>query len=172
MKVQGGCAGGLLALLFALLLAASAWAHTPERLETLAAGPYSVILGVPAGAVPAGQEIPIDVIAPPNATSWELWAVPDPGTDAVPVRARVADAALGETRIVLPVAGPWHLQVRIDGPSGPGEASWPLAAKAPPKIPVWAAWCIALLPLAGFALFCVREGRRALRLAAGSPPRG
>lgn len=146
-------------------LAGTAGAHVPGRFEWITAGSYKVLLGLPKGSVPAGRSFPIDVITPEQATSWDLWAHPGPGTDAVSVHAHI-EPAIAMAELSLPTVGDWVLDVSVEGAAGEAHGQFTVVAAEPRKMPVWLAWCIALMPLGGFALFCLREWRRVVRESA------
>src|SRR5262249_53189645 len=90
---------------------------TPARI-----GPYALDVRFYAGPV-GGRELPFELVPSDNApapTRFAVTAVPGPGTDAVPVRARVAAAMghAGQTGLVnLPGRGRWLLEIEVDGPT-------------------------------------------------------
>ncbi|HLI29391.1 MAG TPA: hypothetical protein VKZ60_20180 [Chloroflexota bacterium] len=170
------------AVVVAGLLAAArvALAHDipPATLTTVRAGPYSLVVARYAEPPRSGAELPLLVSPAPDApvAPTAVWVVARPGlgTDATPTRAVLApdpDAPGGFAGGVrLPVAGAWLLDLLVDGPAGPGQATLAVTAAAPHAMPVWLGWLLGLSPLAGVGglVWWQRRYLRALEAAAGA----
>src|SRR5262249_9650424 len=101
-----------------------------------------------------GRELSFELVPNDNLpapTRYAVTAIPGPGTDAVPVRARMAAAIdhAGQTGLVnLPVSGRWLLEIGVDGPLGAAGGDAPVvAAPTAAAMPEWLAWGIGTLPL-------------------------
>jgi hypothetical protein len=156
----------------------AAHAEPPAATTTVRAGPYVLVVAQYADPPRAGAELPLLVSPAPEAavapTSVRVVARPGLGTDAVPVRAALAPDPDGPGSFAggvrLPVTGPWLLEIQVDGPAGPGQATLPVTAAAPHAMPAWLGWLLGLSPLAGLGwlVWWQRRYLRALEAAAGA----
>lgn len=77
-------------------------------------------------------------------------------------REAATNKLLAAAKFELPAAGAWRVEVQIDGPRGPAEAAFDLAAAAP--LPRWTelwAWVALPFPLIGlFVLHQMTWGRK------------
>ncbi|MBX5491436.1 MAG: hypothetical protein IRZ14_09770 [Chloroflexi bacterium] len=170
-----------LAALLGILLAAPALAtahvESPATTTTVHAGPYTLVVAQYADPPRAGAALPL-LVSPapataPAPTAVRVVARPGLGTDATPTRAVLAPDPDGPGRFAgdvrLPVAGAWLLDIQVDGPAGPAQATLPVTAAAPHAIPAWAGWLLGLSPLAGVA-WLVWWQRRYLRALEATAP--
>jgi len=149
----------LLMLLIALLMVASgsAFANTPARSVTVAAGPYIVDINFMQNPPYVDQPLALTVVPHEHGLRLQgrIIAQPGLGTDAVPLHANLS--ATGDQSgtltgsIRMPVKGAWQIVIELHGSKGAGSASVNVTVGAPGAMPAWLAWLIGCTPLLGVA---------------------
>ncbi|GAC1643384.1 MAG: hypothetical protein NVS4B12_07620 [Ktedonobacteraceae bacterium] len=160
---------GVIALIAVLVdlgvsIVATTHGNTPVRVEHVTAGPYALTLSLYKDPADAGYALPFAITAQTQSSlTYNVTSVPAYGIHATPVRAGLTpDGHNGVNGAAeIPVQGTWTLHVIVDGTAGHGEADVPIAAVAPPAIPLWLGWLIGLIPLYGlFAFLLSQRGRK------------
>ncbi len=146
---------GLLALLSLLSMPALALANgKPARSETLAAGPYTIVVDLSDDPPIVDQNFTLTITnheaAPLTGT---LTAQPGLGTDAIPAHASltVSKGNVLTGTLHLVVRGAWNILIHLNGAKGQGSAELSVTVAAPNAMPPWLGWIIGLLPLLGCA---------------------
>ncbi|HLX39949.1 MAG TPA: hypothetical protein VKR42_05425 [Ktedonobacteraceae bacterium] len=141
----------LVACFVMIVLGAASASSGPALTEALTAGPYSIDVNLYQNPPPSDQLVEVTVV--PHDTSVPLTGSivvePGLGTDAVPLHFTLAPLNQTSTLITnirMPVRGSWQVVVQLNGPKGPGSASFLITVAGPGAIPVWLAWLIALVP--------------------------
>lgn len=141
----------------------------PANTETLMAGPY--LIEVNLYQYPPWTDQSDEVTVVPHNHTLQLTGTiimqPGLGTDAVPLHAKLEPQGQDGTlvgSIRMPVRGAWTIVVQLNGPQGPGQASFPILVAAPGAIPIWLGWLIALTPLLGVAWLVWHQYRYRHRL--------
>jgi hypothetical protein len=141
----------------------------PAHTETLMAGPYLIEVNLSQDPPWTDQSDEVTVV--PQDHTLRLTGIiimqPGLGTDAVPLRAKLEPQGqdgmlVGSIR--MPVRGAWTIVVQLNGPQGPGQASFPILVAAPGAMPIWLGWLIALTPLLGIAWLVRHQYRYRRRL--------
>ena len=157
---------GLLVVLIDLgiSIAATFPGTTPARIDHVTAGPYHLTVDFYTNPANAGYALAF-AVAPTQAVAGSLTypasSLPGTGVAAPPVRAtfhadsNVRNGIQGAAEIT--VKGPWTLQVKVNGPAGPGGANVPITAVALPSIPVWLGWFIGFVPFYVACVFFVMQ---------------
>lgn len=158
-------AGTVLLLMPATALASGGPAHT----ETLMAGPYLIEVNLYQDPPSTDQSDEVTVVPQDHALHLTGTIITQPGlgTDAVPLRAKLESQGQDGTlvgSIRMPVRGAWTIVVQLNGPQGPGQASFPILVAAPGAIPIWLGWLIAATPLLGIAWLVWHQYRYRRRL--------
>jgi hypothetical protein len=164
----------LLAVLLVALSGIAAAAQGPIRSETRYAGAYTLRIDLYSDPAFTGRRLDFDVVVGAGSAddlrnlTLTASAMPESGTNASPVRARVSHAgqsAAGFQGYVTPqVRGSYQLRLTISGPAGTNAVDLPLRVAAPTAIPIWFAWSIGLAPLLGLFLFGLRQRSYLARL--------
>ena len=152
-------------------LASGAPAHT----ETLLAGPYIVDVNLYQDPPMTDQSVEVTVVPHDSSLrlSGSIFMLPGLGTDAVELRSPLAPLNRSGTlvgAIRMPVRGAWTIMVRLAGPLGEGQASFPITVAAPGAIPIWLGWLIALTPMLGIAWLIWHQYRYRRKLLARIKP--
>lgn len=155
----------------AVALAGGGPAHT----ETLLAGPYIVDVNLYQDPPMTDQSVEVTVVPHDSnlRLSGSIYMLPGLGTDAVELRSQLTPLNQGNTlagAIRMPVRGAWTIMVRLDGPRGEGQASFPIVVAAPGAIPIWLGWLIALTPTLGIAWLIWQQFRYRRKLLARANP--
>jgi len=137
----------------------------PARTETLTAGPY--VVDVNLSQDPPQAEQPLELTVVPHDSSVQLSGrvvvQPGFGIDATEMHANLKPATgepgTLEGAISLPVRGSWQIIIELDGPRGPGMASFLVTVAVPGAFQVWLGWLIGLLPLVGAAWLIWQQRR-------------
>lgn len=163
------CAIGVLlitAVAYYQIVLASSIHGTPVRFINTTAGPYQLRLALYNDPLPAGDALPFNIaaIGTQEPLTYTVTATPNAG-----VAGSVAQGDVNMQQntpygvpgsISLVTRGDWTLHIVVNGPAGQGEATVPVTAVAPPAIPVWLAWIIGLLPLAGLVILWSMQWRQ------------
>ena len=161
------CAGLVLAAGMFLQLSLPASAQGPVRSETLLAGAYRLRVDLYTDPPFTGRRYDFDVLVSADRASdardvtVTATAIPDAGTNATDVAATVTPASSLRSGfqgyVTMGVRGGWKLHFVVNGPAGTNAVSLPLEVTAPPEIPSWVAWSVALSPLLFLLLFAWRQ---------------
>lgn len=149
----------------------SAFANTPARSVTAAAGPYIVDINFMQNPPYVDQPLVLTVVPHEHGLMLQgrIVAQPGLGTDAVPLHANLS--ATGDQTgmltgsIRMPVKGAWQIVIELQGPKGVGSASVNVTVGAPGAMPAWLAWLIGSTPLLGVAGWIWLQHRYRNRLA-------
>lgn len=149
---------------FYQIVLASTIHGSPVRFINTTAGPYPIKLALYNDPINAGDALPFNLAVAPGTRgplTYQITASPGPGVPGslaqgdINAQQNTPDGVPGS--ITLVTRGPWTLHIVIDGPAGQGEAAIPLTAVAPPALPAWLAWTIALLPVYGLLIFWMTQ---------------
>jgi hypothetical protein len=162
---------GWAAALLVLASAAPVLAHpaAPARVVPVTTGGYRLLVAFYDDAPRAGSTLWFSVEPAPGTPApgarlhLTAQAVPAFGVPAAPVPATVGQhdhEPLGVAgQVILPVGGSWTLRLYLDGPLGNASAGVPLQVAAPPAIPRWLGWAVALIPVWGLLGFLLGQVR-------------
>ena len=160
--------GTFIACFVMMVLGAARFNSGPALTETLMAGPYTVDVNLYQN--PPATDQPDEVTVVPHdksvPISGSIVVQPGLGTDAVPLHYQLSPDQSGSLvgSIRMPVRGSWQVVVQLDGPKGPGSASFLITVAAPGAMPVWLAWLIALTPTPAIAWLIWHQYRYRRRL--------
>jgi hypothetical protein len=160
---------GVIALIAVLVdlgvsIVATTHGTTPVRVVHVTAGPYPLTLNLYKDPANAGYALPFAITPQTQDTlTYTVISVPAPDIHATDVRAGLTpDGHNGVNGAAeIPVQGSWTLHIIVSGASGSGVVDVPIAAVAPPAIPLWLGWLIGLIPIYGlFAFLLSQRGRK------------
>ncbi|HLO02675.1 MAG TPA: hypothetical protein VK191_06175 [Symbiobacteriaceae bacterium] len=168
----------LLGLLMTLVMPSVALAHggipdEDKHHESIKAGPYTVVVAMadwPLKALKSNRFIvqPIDGIEGKSATLRLIPASPEVYprtiTHTLTPYPGIQNAWAYEFA-GMPAAGPWRIEIEVNGAAGKGVAELaPVTVEGPPGVPLWLGWVMGLTPVYGLVWFGVREAKRVRRL--------
>jgi hypothetical protein len=168
---------GFLAMGALLSSAISAAAQGPVRSETRYAGAYALRIDLYSDPPFTGRRYTFDVLvsaatpADLRGLTLAVSAIPEPGTNATPVRASVSPARQTggfQGYVTMGVRGSWVLRFTVDGAAGTNAVDLALRVAAPTAIPIWFAWFIGLSPLLGLIGFAAHQRSYLARLQEGA----
>ncbi len=137
----------------------------PAHRETLIAGPY--IVDVALSQDPPFTDQPFEITVIPHDRHIKLSglvvAQPGLGTDATNLQTKLTPSTSTRGAVSgwlhIPVRGAWQLVFHLDGPQGQSSADLAVTVGAPGAMPVWLAWCIAMIPLLFIAWWVYMQRR-------------
>ncbi len=164
---------GVLALIGVLVdlgvsIVATTHGNTPVRVVHVNAGPYPLTLNLYKDPADAGYALPFAITAQTqDALTYNVNSVPAKGMHATAVRAGLTpDGHNGVNGAAeIPVQGDWTLHITVNGAAGPGAVDVPIAAVAPPAIPLWLGWLVGLIPIYGLFAFLLSQRKRKQQVA-------
>ena len=167
------CTASIVACIAVFLLfpAVALASSSPARTVTLAAGPYIVNVNLYSDPPVTDQAVEVTVVPQESSLrlSGVIYMMPGLGTDAVELHSALAPLGQSGTlvgTIRMPVRGAWELMLQLNGPKGPGQASFQITVAGPGAMPVWVAWLIALTPLTGISWLIWHQYRYRQKLLA------
>jgi hypothetical protein len=172
----------LLALVTVLMLvgmpgnaSAQTVSQTDENQQSyvVKAGSYNLLVTLGSSNLKTGEDVPLQISFTPDNptnitvqnTSLQAEIVPSNDISANLLRVVLkpsADGKAWQATLNFPVSGPWSINLTLNGPAGNATATTSFfSIAAPPAIPVWLGWIIALLPALYLLLYLVYLTKKA-----------
>ena len=132
------------------------------------AGPYPIIITFDRTTLNTTDEFLITVQRLDKPTgNWQLQAeiIPSGRTSATDVKydadriLQTNDPSKLQIKGYYPISGTWWLHLSINGEAGLGQLRIATKVEAPPQMPEWLAWTIALSPILGIIGFALGQWR-------------